>query len=182
MRSLWVPLKFMVFTKQMETLGTLDISRWQTTMGTENFWKQLKHNHLHRMLCPCLDLLVWILIVKVIPEYIAHADILEDTYRLSHSKPLLSYQKSFKSAWIKLAEVEVSENTYVTDVTMWTCNCRHQKYHSQHLCKHLMQAVPPPPIHFWRQVVCHRSLPLYHHPALVSFLGIGTGSRNPGVY
>lgn len=138
-------------------------------MGTENFWKQLKHNHLHHMLRPRLDLLVWILIVKVTPEYIARADILEDTYRLGRSKPLSSYQKYFKSAWKKLAEVEVSENTYITDITTWTCNCGQQKYHSQHLCKHLVQAVPPPPMRFWRQVVRRRTSPLYHHPALVSF-------------
>ena len=146
------------------------ISRWRTTMGTENFWKQLKHNHLHHMLRPRLDLLVWILIVKVTPEYIARAEILEDTYRLGCSKPLSSYQKFFKSAWKKLAEMKVSaQNTYITDVTTWTCNCGQQKYQSQHLCKHLVQAVPPPPIHFWRQVVRRRISPLYHHPAIVSF-------------
>ena len=59
----------------------------------ENFWKQLKHNHLHHMLRPRLDLLVWILIVKVTPEYISHAEVLEDTHRLGCSKPLLLYQK-----------------------------------------------------------------------------------------
>ncbi|KAI9508958.1 hypothetical protein F5148DRAFT_951352, partial [Russula earlei] len=40
-----------------------------------------------------------------------------------------------------------------------------QKYHSQHLCKHLVQSVQPPPMHFWCKVVhCY----IYHHPALVS--------------
>ena len=141
------------------------ISRWRTTMATENFWKQLKHNHLHHMLRPRLDLLVWILIVKVTPEYISRAEVLEDTHRLGRSKPLSSY---FKSAWKKLAEVEVSENNYVTDVTTWTCNCGQQKFHSQHLCKHLVQAVPTPPMHFWRQVVRRRTSPLYRHPELAS--------------
>ena len=61
------------------------ISQWQMTMGTENFWKQLKHNHLHHMLQPHLDLLVWILITKVTPEYIAHAEVLEDTHCLGCS-------------------------------------------------------------------------------------------------
>ena len=156
------------------------ISRWRTTMGTENFWRQLKHNHLHHMLRPRLDLLVWILIVKITPEYISRTEVLEDTHRLGRSKPLSSYQKYFKSAWKKLAEVEVSENKYVTDVTTWTCNCGQQKFHSQHLCKHLVQAVPPPPMHFWRQVVRRRTLPLYHHPALVSLHADGMDEyRNP---
>ena len=81
------------------------------------------------------------------------------------------YHKYFKSSWRKLADVKVSEPKYVMDVMTWTCNCGQQKYHSQHLCKHLVQAVPPPPMHFWRQGVRCRTLPLYHHPALVSLHG-----------
>jgi hypothetical protein len=157
------------------------LSRWQTTMGTKNFWKQLKHNHLHHMLRPHLDLLVWILIVKVTPEYIARAEVLEDTYRLGRSKPLSTYQKYFKSSWKKLAEASVSQTDYDTDVTTWTCNCGQQKYHSQHLCKHLVQAIPPPPMHFWHQIVCHHILPLYRHPALMSAdaNGIEVGHLDP---
>ncbi|KAI9430358.1 hypothetical protein F5148DRAFT_1296338 [Russula earlei] len=137
-------------------------------MGTENFWKQLKHNHLHHMLQPRLDLLVWILVTKVTPKYIACAEVLEDTHHLGHSKPLSSYQKCFKSSWKQLTDASVSRNIYVTDVTTWMCNCGQQMYHSQHLCKHLVQSVQPPPMHFWHQVVCHHILPLYCHPALVS--------------
>jgi len=137
-------------------------------MGTENFWKQLKHNYLHHMLQPHLNLLVWILITKVTPEYIVHAEVLEDTHCLGHSKPLSTYQKYFKSSWKQLMEASVSRIIYVTDVTTWTCNCGQQKYHSQHLCKYLVQSVQPPPMHFWCQIVHHCILPLYHHPALVS--------------
>ncbi|KAF8233460.1 hypothetical protein L208DRAFT_1266739, partial [Tricholoma matsutake] len=38
-----------------------------------------------------------------------------------------------------------------------------QKHHPQHLCKHLVQAVPPPPLTFWRQVIRRRVSPLYCH-------------------
>jgi hypothetical protein len=90
------------------------VSQWRTTMGTENFWKQLKHNHLHHMLRPRLDLLVWILITKVTPKYIAHAEVLEDTHHLGRSKPLSTYQKCFKSSWKQLVEASVSGIIYVT--------------------------------------------------------------------
>jgi hypothetical protein len=70
----------MVRATQVETLGTLDISIHIPTMGTENFWKQLLHNHLvHHMLRPRLDLLVWILITKV--AYFPLADV-------SHTHPI----------------------------------------------------------------------------------------------
>jgi hypothetical protein len=112
-------------------------------MGTENFWKQLKHNHLHHMLQPHLDLCIWILITKVTPEYIARAEVLEDTHHLGRSKPLSTYQKYFKSSWRQLVDRSVSRNIYVIDVTMWMCNCGQHKYHSQHFWKHLVQSVQP---------------------------------------
>jgi hypothetical protein len=143
------------------------VSRLRTTMGTENFWRQLKHNYLHHTLRPRLDHLVWILINKVTPEYIARAEILEDTHRLGRSKPLSTYQRYFKSAWKKLVEVPASGCKYITRIEEWSCNCGQQKYHPQHLCKHLVQAVPPPPLTFWRQVIRRRAAPLYRHPALI---------------
>ncbi|KAJ6568815.1 hypothetical protein B0H19DRAFT_872078, partial [Mycena capillaripes] len=42
------------------------------------------------------------------------------------------------------------------------------KFHSCHLCKHLVQAIGLPPAHFWGQVVRRRTVPLYRHPLLVS--------------
>ena len=143
------------------------VSRLRTTMGTENFWRQLKHNYLHHTLRPRLDHLVWILINKVTPEYIARSEFLEDTHRLGRSKPLTTYQRYFKSAWKKLVEVPVSGRKYITSIEEWTCNCGQQKYHPQHLCKHLVQIVPPPPLIFWRQVIRRRAAPLYRHPALI---------------
>jgi hypothetical protein len=135
-------------------------------MGTENFWRQLKHNYSHHALRPRLDLLVWILI-SVTPEYVVRAEVLEDTHHLGRSKPLSTYQRYFKSGWRALKEVPISGRTYATDVAAWTCNCGQQKYHRHYLCKHLVQAVPSPPILFWRQVIRRRVSPLYRHPALV---------------
>ncbi|KAM6491725.1 hypothetical protein JOM56_012765, partial [Amanita muscaria] len=45
------------------------ISRLRTTMNVENFWRQLKHDYLHRAVHPRLDRLVWTLIHKVTPAY-----------------------------------------------------------------------------------------------------------------
>jgi hypothetical protein len=143
------------------------ISRLRTTMSVENFWRQLKHNYLHHMLRPRLDLLVWILINNITPEYIAHAEILEDTHRLGRSKQLTTYQRYFKKSWQALEATPVGGKVYVTDVAMWTCNCGQQKYQCHHLCKHLVHAVLHPPISFWRGVIRRRVAPLYRHPALV---------------
>lgn len=92
------------------------VSRLRTTMGTENFWRQLKHNYLHHTLRPRLDHLVWILLNKVTPEHLARAEVLEDTHRLGRSEPLSAYQRYFESAWQALAQLPVSGRMYVTSV------------------------------------------------------------------
>ncbi|KII86094.1 hypothetical protein PLICRDRAFT_115226, partial [Plicaturopsis crispa FD-325 SS-3] len=74
------------------------ISRLRTTMNVENFWRRLKHDYLHHLLRPRLDLLVWVLISTVTPDSIARSEILEDTHRLGRSKPLSTYQKYFKTS------------------------------------------------------------------------------------
>ena len=152
------------------------VSRLRTTMNVENFWRQLKHDHLHRFVHPRLDQLVWILIHKVTPAYMARAEILEDHYRLGRSKQLTTYQRYFKTAWKKLEKVQVSNRQYVTNVADWTCTCGRQKYDRHHLCKHLVQAVEPPRAHFWREVIRRRVKPIYQHPSLVA-----KGDNSPAI-
>ncbi|KAJ7474160.1 hypothetical protein FB451DRAFT_1035044 [Mycena latifolia] len=147
------------------------VSRLRTTMNVENFWKQLKHGFLHNHVRPHLDLLVWILVTKVTPAYLARAHVLEDGYRIGRSKPLTPFQKQFKAAWLALLKLPIStdaDQKYITCVAQWTCTCKAYKFHCCHLCKHLVQAVGLPPMKFWGQVVRRRTVPLYRHPALVS--------------
>ena len=143
------------------------ISRLRTTMAVENFWRQLKHNYLHNVARPRLDHLVWILINRVTPAYIARSEILDDNFRLGRTRPLTTYQRYFKKSWSVLAKREVSTKKYKTNVKDWTCTCGRQKYDCHLLCKHLVQAVSSPPIRFWREVHRRRVLPIYQHPALV---------------
>ncbi|PIL26554.1 hypothetical protein GSI_12312 [Ganoderma sinense ZZ0214-1] len=142
------------------------ISRLRTTMTVEKHWQQLKGDHLHHLVRPRLDQLTFILINRVTPGYVARAEILEDTYRLGRAKPLTTYQRYFKAAWNKLQKAAVSGWTYITDVAAWTCNCGQQKYHPQHLCKHLVQAVPDPSLRFFQEVYRRRAVPIYRHREL----------------
>jgi hypothetical protein len=108
----------------------------------------------------------WILINKVIPAYFARAELLNDEYRLGRSKSLTTYQQYFKRDWAKLASASVSGKDYDTNIKTWTCKCGRQKYNAHHLCKHLVQAVAPPPVKFWQNVQRRRKTPLYRHPDL----------------
>jgi hypothetical protein len=115
-------------------------------MNVENFWRQLKHNHLHNVVQPWLDHLVWILIHKVTPAYLPHAEILNDSYRLGQPKQLTTYQKYFKSSWKKLLESKISDKDYGTNIGDWTCKCGRQKYDRHHLCKNIVHAIGLPPV------------------------------------
>ncbi|KAJ7444276.1 hypothetical protein B0H11DRAFT_2342886, partial [Mycena galericulata] len=105
------------------------------------------------------------------PAYLARAHILDDGYRLGRSKPLTPFQKQFKAAWRALQTSPISDDAdkkYITRVDRWTCTCKGYKFHACHLCKHLVQAVPSPPMRFWNQVVRRRTVPLYRHPDLIA--------------
>ncbi|TBU40258.1 hypothetical protein BD309DRAFT_845341, partial [Dichomitus squalens] len=41
-----------------------------------------------------------------------------------------------------------------------------QKYHPQHLCKHLVQAIEFPSSKFFHQIYRRRTAPIYRHPEL----------------
>ncbi|KAJ6466767.1 hypothetical protein C8R45DRAFT_1171983 [Mycena sanguinolenta] len=146
------------------------LSRLRTTMGVENFWRQLKHGFLHNLLRPHLNQLVWILVTKVTPAYLARAEILNDGHRLGRSQAPTHFQKQFKSAWLQLEKLTLStdaDRKYITRVDRWTCTCPSQPLNCCHLCKHLVGAVGHPPPRLWTEVVHRRKLPLYRHPALV---------------
>ena len=172
LREVWGYLWACWYTPKMWKLWARStspyLSRLRTTMGVENFWRQLKHNYLHNCVRPRLDQLIWILIYKVTPEYFARMEGLNDSHRLGRSKPLTAYQRRFKVSWKKMQTTATSGKVYKTDVATWTCNCGRQKYQCNHLCKHLVQAVASPTQSFWRNVIRRRVLPIYRHPALVN--------------
>ena len=142
------------------------LSRLRTTMGVENFWRQLKHNFLHHLVRPRLDQLVWILATQVLPAWTARAEVLKQNHRAGRSRALTTYQLYFKKTWRRYEKATVSGRVYATNVERWQCNCGRQKFDAHGLCKHLVQSVPKPPIEFFQQVTRRRTIPIYHHPSL----------------
>ncbi|KAG8894871.1 hypothetical protein FRC00_008347 [Tulasnella sp. 408] len=142
------------------------LSRLRTTMTVENHWNQLKHHYLHFLHRPRLDQVIYLISTALIPDFMSYAHRLEDSYRLGRARRLTPAQKRFKKAWKAKRKAEVSGRIYQTNVELWQCNCGAQEGDSYHLCKHLVQAVPEPPISFFTEVVRRRTAPLYRHPCL----------------
>jgi hypothetical protein len=104
--------------------------------------------------------------VKITPQYLACAEVLEDQHRVGRSKGLTTYQRLFKQDWVQLSKKPNGGAIYDTDLKTWTCNCGQQKYNARLLCKHLVQSVPHPPARFWQHVIRRRTIPFYIHSCL----------------
>lgn len=143
------------------------VSRLRTTMSVENHWRQLKHDYLHHLLRPRLDQLIFIMVTKFIPAYLARSNMLEDYNGLGRIKSLTKHQQDFKNAWKKLLNLPTSGTDYHPDVRSWVCHCGQQKYNCFHLCKHLVQATQPPPSKFFHFIHRRRTQPLYRHQWLI---------------
>ncbi|KAJ7193522.1 hypothetical protein GGX14DRAFT_449176 [Mycena pura] len=142
------------------------LSRLRTTMTVENHWKRIKHVHLHNLTHPRLDQLVYILIYRVTPAINARLENLDSLHHLGRARAPTTLQVAFKKSWTGLAKRGIRRTDYEIDIEQWTCSCGHQKYNPHHLCKHLVQAVPPPSADFWVEVIRRRTKPLYRHPEL----------------
>nr|GAT42907.1 predicted protein [Mycena chlorophos] len=141
------------------------IGRWRTTMAVENFWRNLKHDTLRNLLHPRLDQLIFLIATEILPAFTAKMQIFDPTYRQGRAPELTPFQVAFKREWIKLSKRALGTCLYDTDVRRWVCTCGQQKYNAYLLCKHLVQALMPPPPAFFARVLRRRVIPFYSDPS-----------------
>ncbi|KAF7354458.1 SWIM-type domain-containing protein [Mycena venus] len=119
----------------------------KTTMILESHWRRIKHDFLHHFHMPRCDLLAWILIVKLAPNYYRKLDrLLTDTGRY---RELPSWRKNFKKVWRKLEKTPITlpvNPAYKTDAKK-------------------MGVEPVPPV-FFLEVKRQRTAPFWVHPSL----------------
>ncbi|KAJ7218618.1 hypothetical protein GGX14DRAFT_533331 [Mycena pura] len=122
----------------------------KTTMILESQrlpFHRIKHDFLHHFHMPRCDLLAWILIVKLAPNYYRKLDrLLTDTGRY---RELPSWRKNFKTAWRKLEKTPITlpvNPAYKTDTKK-------------------MGVEPVPPV-FFLEVKHQRTAPFWVHPTL----------------
>ncbi|KAJ7938749.1 hypothetical protein B0H13DRAFT_2301394 [Mycena leptocephala] len=164
MWSAWYcPAKYRLWARSSEPNF---IGRWRTTMAVENFWRNLKHDTLHRLLHPRLDQLIYLIITDVVPAFEAKMLLFDSNYRPGRPKPLMPWQKAFKAMWLKLAVRPLGTRAYKVDLLAFTCSCGQQKYNAFLLCKHLVQAFHPPDPAFFREIIRRRVTPFYRHSLL----------------
>lgn len=110
----------------------------KTTMIVESHWRVVKHDYLHRLNRPRVDLVTLVLSSRMIPRALKtmHA-ILEKNTRKATS----SWRKPFKQKWKKFANHAVSPqklNQYHTDPHLWSYACSSFLLNGFNICKHLV--------------------------------------------
>jgi hypothetical protein len=131
-------------------------------------WRRIKKDFLHHFHKPRLDLLVWILIVKLAPVYYRKLDqMMSDTGRY---RELPSWRKEFKRIWKKLAMTPIElpiNDKYRPNSHRWVCTCPSFVRSRFLVCKHLVQSVQPVPPLFFLEVKRNRTTPIWQHPTLI---------------
>lgn len=138
----------------------------KTTMILESHWRKIKHDYLHRFNRPRIDLVVWILLTRSIPDSLArmHALLKQD-----HRRAIASWRKAFKREWKKLASRTVDDfRRYHTDPAQWSCGCPYFLNSRFLICKHIVSCYEPvtDPINFYRGIQRQRVPPFWTHPSL----------------
>lgn len=166
-----------------------EIPALKTTMIVEAHWRKIKHDYLHRFNRPRIDLVIWILLSRIIPDCINRMDALIEG---NHRKVSASWRKAFKKQWKDAATKEVPIDNikkYHTDPFRWTCACDAFLESRFLICKHIIschQSIQNP-LTFFQNIRRRTTSPFWQHKQLVllpqftSFLeSISTDAQSSG--
>ena len=141
----------------------------KTTMIVESHWRRIKHDYLHRFNRPRVDLVVWVLLSRLIPNALARMQAL---LQRNHRQATASWRKDFKKEWKKLNERQtepVRLQQYHTDPVRWTCGCPYFLSSRFLSCKHILSCYEPvsDTVDFFRTIQRRRNFPFWTHQQLV---------------
>lgn len=132
----WYKPKMWILWARSENAEEIPVLK--TTMVVESHWRLLKHDYLHRFNRPRVDMVVWIMLSRVIPDAIDRLQALPNGgSRLYQS----SWRKAFKRQWTQLAAESTTDgrlNMYHTDPVAWTCGCDAYLFSRFLVCKHIV--------------------------------------------
>lgn len=92
----------------------------------ETSWRRIKRDFLHHFHRPRLDLLVWVLVVKLAPAYYRRLENL--LTNVGRYRELASWRKEFKKEWKKAAKTAITlplNPKYRPNPHTWVCTCPH---------------------------------------------------------
>ncbi|KAA8643863.1 uncharacterized protein ATNIH1004_010638 [Aspergillus tanneri] len=115
-----------------------DIPVVKTTMIVESHWRTLKHDYLHRFNRPRVDLVVWVLTSRVLPDAVHRMKAISSgQFRIFKAR----WRDAFKKQWRKEACKTVDPDKlkeYHTNPVNWVCACKSFLHSRFLICKHIV--------------------------------------------
>jgi hypothetical protein len=127
----------------------------------------VKEDYLNHFNLPRLDLLAWVLIMKLVPTYYRKLEVMLND--IGRFRELPRWRKDFKSEWKKAMKTPITmplNERYRPDTKRFVCTCPRFVMSRFLICKHLIQQFHPVNPHFFLEVTRNRTLPFWSHPSL----------------
>jgi hypothetical protein len=144
-----------------------EIPTVKTTMIVESHWRTLKHDYLHRFNRPRIDLVVWILTSRVLPDTVHRMmAISSGQFRIFKAR----WREAFKKQWRKDACKAVDPDKlkkYRTNPIDWVCACKAFLHSRFLICKHIIYCFEPPVPEFFETVTRQTTCPFWRDNQLI---------------
>lgn len=133
-------------------------------------WRKIKKDYLHHFARPRVDMLVWILLDKLLPQFSHRIGRLFLGY--GRARDPASWRTQFQHDWKALETRTASEHDsfryekYNPKPLLWVCSCPAFSQSRFLICKHLVQLHHPVPPRFFKEVSRNRSTPFWKHAGL----------------
>ena len=111
-----------------------NISILKTTMFIEGHWKALKRDFLYKFFRPRLDLVTYIILLKMVPLQ------KRKFHQILAGRENPDWKEQFKAEWKQPSKRNI-ENTYATNIQNWVCNCPYFLTNRFMICKYLVGVV-----------------------------------------
>jgi len=141
----------------------------KTTMIVEGHWRKLKHDFLHRFNRPRIDLVVYIITSRVIPDVIDRMKAIQNGVFRKHKA---GWRIAFKKEWKEMEGRVISNDAltkYHTDPYKWVCGCPAFLQSRFLTCKHIVRCYEPiaDTLSFFETVRRQRTSPFWVDQQLV---------------
>jgi hypothetical protein len=139
----------------------------KTTMIVESHWRTLQHDYLHRFNRPRVDLVVWVLTSRVLPDAVHRMTAISSgQFRIFKAR----WREAFKKQWRKDACKAVHPDKlkeYHTNLVNWVCSCKSFLHSRFLICKHIVHCFESPSPEFFETVSRRTVYPFWNDPRLM---------------
>ncbi|KAJ6093841.1 hypothetical protein N7499_003172 [Penicillium canescens] len=139
----------------------------KTTMIVEPHWRTLKHDYLHRFNRPRVDLVVWVLASRVLPDAIHRMKAISSgQFRIFKAR----WREAFKKQWRREASKTVEPDKlkeYHTSPVNWVCSCKSFLHSRFLICKHIVHCFESSSPDFFETVSRQTVYPFWKDERLV---------------